>query len=99
MTPRIFGVVVVGTGSPLISMGRFMLISLLKVVKSVADDFGAESCKFLDLNQSSSESRYGFSLSHMGWIVVPELKMLVSSAYVMTFMDSGGVGMFFSCTG
>ena len=43
MTPRIFGLLVVGTVSPFILIGRSLLISLLKVVNSVAVDLGVDS--------------------------------------------------------
>ena len=80
VTPRILGSLTVGTLTPSIKIGRSILHSLDQVVNTVADDLAGEMNKFLCLNQVFSVSRYGFSLSHIGWIFLSLAMTLPSSA-------------------
>ena len=47
----------VGTLAPLMNIGSSVDNSLEKMVRRVADDLGADMCKFPDLNQAFSISR------------------------------------------
>ena len=80
VVPRIFGFFSVGTLLLSMKMGRSILISLLHVVKTVADDFAGEMMRFLSLNQLLSLSRYLLSSAQRGRIFGPEIKMEQSSA-------------------
>ena len=87
VTPRIVGFLTVGTVVLSTMIGSSLLISLEKVVKRVADDFGAEMRRFLSLNQLLRVSRYPFSWVHMGSICLPELRTEESSAYCKMVVD------------
>ena len=57
MTPMTLVSFLVGTLAPLMNIGSSVDNSLEKMVRRVADDLGADMCKFPDLNQAFSISR------------------------------------------
>ena len=80
MTPRIFGFLTVGTGQPSISIFSSLLISLLKVVKRVADDLPGESSISFAVKHSRRVCSYGLTLSSNSGMLGLETITVKSSA-------------------
>lgn len=62
VTPKIFGVVIVGSTLPSIDMFSGSLTSLFHEVKSVDDDFSRDRNKLDRLNHAFNVAKYSFRL-------------------------------------
>ena len=72
-----------------------VLNSPLKVVNRVADDLLVERISRRSDGQAEIVSRYRFSRVQSGGMIGPEVRTVISSAYVISLMSSGGLGMLF----
>lgn len=73
-------------------MSSSVLTSLVQVVKRVAVDFSEESSNFRSVNQFFNVSRYGLICTQILSILLSEFRIVQSSAYVVSWIPSGGRG-------
>ena len=92
VSPSILGRVTVGICWLPMTRSSWVLTCLVQVVKSVDIDFSGEISSWLDIKQLCTTGRILFNFDQISSMLMLEDSNVQSSAYVISFMPSGGSG-------
>ena len=93
VTPNIFGYRTVGISWSPMRMSKGLLTSFVQDVNSVAVDFCTDSCRLRMCRNCTRVGRYAFIFLSNSDTSGPVAAIVQSSAYVISFTPSDGVGI------